>query len=1025
MNKYPVNRSGLVAWFDGHDYKDGITLRDRSGNNNIATMIGFTSNSPDKNGGISFPLGTSLSVPTLNNTSFPQEAVTIEICVNVGNIQDKEGTMLFDTRNASRQHIALMMRGARKLSIYCQDINNNDVALDPILPIAGNARQYISIIIVPGEASLTSGYVQAYNHTLGIAGSVRIWLNDSTWTPNAQQFNISGSSGMVLYSIRIYNRALSKHETYINYLADGGNDRPNKPYIENFNDPNANQYSTSPYLVTEFTSPLQSHSWAIVNDPKPDTSNSRGKVNRFELHNTDPDSTAGRKRIEYRLGGEQINEEHWYSIDILLPDAMTGDGTEDYIYDKADDTVFQIHYQIDPNGIDTGSSSGNSMCILTKQGTWQILRTYVADNPVVGATLSENYEYINLGDYSHDKGRWVNWKLHAKWGWLSEHNPIFEVYKNNFLVINRNGQPNTTNDYIGSNVRFGMYKYAWNGVGVASLITKRVIYHANFKLYDGNVLNITTPPVVYDYVNNISDIEVLINTTLNDVQSQLPSIVTITNTNLTTVQKSVIWNLGIPVYSPSTYGTYVFTGIIDDTDLVAKINILIPLTINSINSIADISVVYGTLLSEIGLPPTVSVVMADNSIEQKSVIWDGGNPAYAGTEGLYTFTGAVVNTTLLATIKVVEDAIKQTTVTNLLMYNHSTYEEWWSTNGVCDSTGINLLGNADWVDAFMTTTLAVSTKYGILYNVVSSALSNNLYLNSTSAFPFAILSKTVGNQKIVVTSNATILSNKIDFGIYNTETSINQININNIRVYLLPKGSQVEYDFANLTSNQLDAKYPLNAVTTIVTSGLVAQLDGADFTNSPKTITWEDKSGNNNNGIPSGFAYTNVSGSNGSDSVVFSGDNDTVSIANSASLQLTTGLTLESVFTMSVLPTSEEYIMGKNSYNDYKFSIKSTGLLNFTLTTTTSTDANTSVALVVGTKYHIVCTYDGANMKIYKNGVLVTTVAKTGTIHTSTNALTIGSNRTSLYFNGTIRSSRIYNRALTQAEITQNYNSGV
>ena len=76
-------------------------------------------------------------------------------------------------------------------------------------------------------------------------------------------------------------------------------------------------------------------------------------------------------------------------------------------------------------------------------------------------------------------------------------------------------------------------------------------------------------------------------------------------------------------------------------------------------------------------------------------------------------------------------------------------------------------------------------------------------------------------------------------------------------------------------------------------------------------------------------------------------------------------------------------------------------------------------ALPLNAWTHIATTYDGANMRFYINGVLVATRAQTGNIAVGNQALRIGGNNMSgEFFNGLIDEVRIYNRALSAAEIT-------
>lgn len=78
--------------------------------------------------------------------------------------------------------------------------------------------------------------------------------------------------------------------------------------------------------------------------------------------------------------------------------------------------------------------------------------------------------------------------------------------------------------------------------------------------------------------------------------------------------------------------------------------------------------------------------------------------------------------------------------------------------------------------------------------------------------------------------------------------------------------------------------------------------------------------------------------------------------------------------------------------------------------------------------YHVAGTYDGSSAKIYVNGVLEASAAKTGEILPSASGtLEIGrqSGIGEEYFNGLIDEASLYNRALTQDEISSIYNAGL
>ncbi|PWN65456.1 endo-beta-N-acetylglucosaminidase H [Chryseobacterium viscerum] len=79
-----------------------------------------------------------------------------------------------------------------------------------------------------------------------------------------------------------------------------------------------------------------------------------------------------------------------------------------------------------------------------------------------------------------------------------------------------------------------------------------------------------------------------------------------------------------------------------------------------------------------------------------------------------------------------------------------------------------------------------------------------------------------------------------------------------------------------------------------------------------------------------------------------------------------------------------------------------------------------ATALNANTWYHVAATYDGANMKLYINGALDATKAQTGSVN-STGAFNVGYlYNTSRNFNGKVDEVRVWKRALSQTEISQN-----
>lgn len=75
---------------------------------------------------------------------------------------------------------------------------------------------------------------------------------------------------------------------------------------------------------------------------------------------------------------------------------------------------------------------------------------------------------------------------------------------------------------------------------------------------------------------------------------------------------------------------------------------------------------------------------------------------------------------------------------------------------------------------------------------------------------------------------------------------------------------------------------------------------------------------------------------------------------------------------------------------------------------------------------HVVGTYTSGSRRLYINGNLVSSDSQTGTIDTNTNGISIGAyggfnGSRGYYYNGEIGAVRVYNRALSAAEVKQNF----
>jgi VCBS repeat-containing protein len=208
------------------------------------------------------------------------------------------------------------------------------------------------------------------------------------------------------------------------------------------------------------------------------------------------------------------------------------------------------------------------------------------------------------------------------------------------------------------------------------------------------------------------------------------------------------------------------------------------------------------------------------------------------------------------------------------------------------------------------------------------------------------------------------------------------------------------------------------AVAVTVSNGAVPGLVAAYNFNEGSGTTLTDRSGRGHTGAISGAAWSTQGKFGGA--LSFDGVNDWVTINDTAALDLTTGMTLEAW----VLPST------LSGWRTVLLKERSGGLVYSLYTSGDGTRPSGYVATpgevgVVGpssvsttTWTHLAVTYDGATLRLFVNGAQVATRTLTAPIAASTGALRIGGNSVwTEFFRGRIDEVRIYNRALTAAEI--------
>lgn len=159
----------------------------------------------------------------------------------------------------------------------------------------------------------------------------------------------------------------------------------------------------------------------------------------------------------------------------------------------------------------------------------------------------------------------------------------------------------------------------------------------------------------------------------------------------------------------------------------------------------------------------------------------------------------------------------------------------------------------------------------------------------------------------------------------------------------------------------------------------------------------------------------------------FDGVNDWVTVADAADLDLTSAMTLEAWVRPSDLAGWRTVLM-KESADSAAYELYANEETNrpsaYFVAGTTFKGVTGTAALSTAAWTHLATTYDGANMRIYVNGVLARTVARTGAINATAAPLRVGGNNAwGEFFAGLIDEVRVYNRALSQAEIQTDMNT--
>ena len=217
----------------------------------------------------------------------------------------------------------------------------------------------------------------------------------------------------------------------------------------------------------------------------------------------------------------------------------------------------------------------------------------------------------------------------------------------------------------------------------------------------------------------------------------------------------------------------------------------------------------------------------------------------------------------------------------------------------------------------------------------------------------------------------------------------------------------------------------LNHSPSIVTNGLVLCLDAANPKSYPGSGTaWNDLSGINSSG-----ELVNSPTYNSSNLGYFQFvTDDYVRIPNNTALDTQTP-TVE-VWVKTNATTQNGFWFEKGEVNTQYSLFQEGTTIQWRMYIGAITQLSTTTATYMNTAnwYQVVGTYTSGNRRLYINGVLVNSDTQSGTIATNAGGMSIGAyggytGGKSYFYNGNESICRVYNRALSAAEVSQNFNA--
>lgn len=345
-------------------------------------------------------------------------------------------------------------------------------------------------------------------------------------------------------------------------------------------------------------------------------------------------------------------------------------------------------------------------------------------------------------------------------------------------------------------------------------------------------------------------------------------------------------------------------------------------------------------------------------------------------------------------------------------------------------SGFSATGTSDTVNSVTIPSLSPNTQY---FYQIEATNSNGTATSSIGSFTTSSLAPIISNISTTSTSNSATISYSLD---PNGATATSVIN------YGLSSGalnSQLT-GFSASTSGVTPGSIPINSLSPNTTyyfqivatnsNGSSVSAIGTFFTSAPnQTIAEYTFNGHTNNTYGtnpfsgnSGTSFTTDRNGAANSALNIAGQGTSATI-----LGLPYGNAARTVSVWVKLNTS-------NSYN-YIYTYGAGSTANGALLPNSATITNFggsqghsyTVSTSIGTWYHFVFSFDGTTSKIYRNGVLLSSLLKTFNTVNYTDVFRLGLTEDGYgnFFNGAIDDLQIYNYALSDSQVTNLYNAQV